>query len=80
MTGVNEGTNETVTCFVHETSPYIWIKWDTYGLDYDQIKQTIKNDWVARGQNFCLNFFLLKIFFFCFYFCSFYTFLNLTPF
>ena len=52
LSGVNEVSKETVTCFVHDTTPYIWLKWDKHGLSCDEIKQTVKNDWVGLSRFF----------------------------
>ena len=42
--GWNEPTSSSITCFVHQTSPYIWVKWDRRGVNPGELGMMIQND------------------------------------
>ena len=42
--GWNEPSSSSVTCFVHQTSPYIWVKWDRRGVNPGELGTMVQND------------------------------------
>ena len=46
LNGYSETAESSVTCFVHHSNPYVWVKYDYYGIQTEDLKAKLKNDWI----------------------------------
>ena len=46
LNGYSEKAEASVTCFVHHSYPYVWVKYDYFGIAVDDMKQKLKNDFI----------------------------------